>query len=276
MKAKFIQESLNELAYEPKDLKRVRDFATKSGGDFQKEVALAQRMANTLTNMDKAIGRAEAAAEVYGGWNEIVEIFYNKAKELGFQGPPPGERLEDPKHVLGSKLPPEQQYKRQHQSDGPGRRRYGGGYGRSWNGNAILPLGKVDLRSGDSPMFNVYDTWLSDRPDDSTTVEVWRDNKGIDTRHIEVKETPTTGISSILAPKPKEEIDKQKRQFFNYKVVFTSGKNPIHQIGDQQSFYHDQNGNNIGDWEMVDYVPLKHMKELILPYGKKLSGYVYK
>jgi len=275
MKAKSVHESLNEMAYEPKDLKRVQDFSKKSGGDFEKEKAFAQRMANTLTNMDKAIGRAEAAAEVYGGWNEIVEIFYKKAQELGYKGDAPGERLEDPKHVLGSKLPPEQQYKRKHNRDSGS---YGGGRygrrGRSWNGNAILPLGKVDLRSGDSPVFNVYDTWLNDRSD--TTVEVWRDNKGVDTRHIEVKEAPKTGISSILAPKPKEEIDRQKRQFFNYKVVFTSGSTPISQIGDKASFYHDQNGNNIGDWEMVDYVPLKHMKELILPYGKKLSGYVYK
>jgi len=271
MKAKFVKETLSE-AYEPKDLKRVRDFGLKSGGDFQKEVAFAQRMANTLTNMDKAIGRAEAAAEVYGGHNEIVDIFYNKAKELGFKGAAPGERLADPKHVLGSKLSPEQQYKRQ------SHRGIAGGYGRrgrSWDGNAILPLGKVDLRSGDSPVFNVYDTWLNDR-DDSTTVEVWRDNKGIDTRHIEVQETPTTGISSILKPKPKEEIDAKKRSYFNYKILFTSGNTPIYQIGDKSSFYHDQNGNNIGDWEMVDYVPLKHMKELILPYGKKLSGYVYK
>lgn len=274
MKAKFIQETLNEMAYEPKDLKRVRDFSLKSGGDFQKEISFAQRMANTLTNMDKAIGRAEAAAEVYGGWNEIVEIFYNKAKELGYTGPPPGERLEDPKHILGSKLPPEQQYKR------PSSNSYfrSGGYGRtsSWQGSAILPLGKVDLRSGDSPLFNVYDTWLNNRDDDSTTVEVWRDNKGVDTSRIDVKETPKTGISSILAPKSKEEIERQKRQFFNYKLVFNSGKNPSYQIGDKQSFYHDQNGNNIGYWEMVDYVPLKHMKELILPYGKKISGYVYK
>ncbi|MEK0338542.1 MAG: hypothetical protein QQN41_14025, partial [Nitrosopumilus sp.] len=102
MKAKKVYEILE--AYEPKDLKRVKDFAKKSGGDYQKEIAFAQRMANTLTNMDKAIGRAEAAAEVYGEQNEIVEIFYNKAKELGFTGPAPGERLEGG-IKLGSQLP---------------------------------------------------------------------------------------------------------------------------------------------------------------------------
>lgn len=271
MKAKTISE-----AYEPKDLKRVRDFRIKSGGDFEKEVALARRMANTLTNVDKAIGRAEAAAEVYGGWNEIVDIFYDKAKELGYTGPPPAERLEvlKEKPILGSKLPPEQRYKRPERSGFKNTR----WKGSSWEGNAILPLGKVDLRTGDSPMFNVYDTWLDDPDDDGGIVEVWRDNKGIDTSHIEpIPQKPaTSGLGSILKPKPAEEIEKQKRQFFNYRLVFTSGNEPMHQIGDYANFYHDQNGNHIGHWEMVDYVPLKHMKELILPYGKKISGYVYK
>lgn len=274
MKAKFVYEAIEE-AYEPKDLKRVKDFGIKSGGDFQKEIALAQRMANTLTNMDKAIGRAEAAAEVYGGWNEIVEIFYNKAKELGYIGPPPGERLEDPKHILGSKLPPEERYKNPHRGD-YSRRRYGGrGYGRSWYGNPILPLGKVDLRSGDSPTFNVYDTWLSDKG--GTVVEVWRDNKGIDTTHLEPQgKEEETGILSILKPKSQEEVEKTKRKFFNYRIIFTSGDTPLHEIGEMQDYYHDQSGGHFGKWEMVDYVPLKHMKELILPFGKKISGYVYK
>jgi len=280
MKAKFVSESLNKReeiikiqeAYEPKDLKRVRDFGIKSGGDFQKEIALAQRMANTLTNMDKAIGRAEAAAEVYGEQNEIVEIFYKKAKELGFTGPPPGERLKGG-IKLGSKLPKEQQYKRDRTS---GFRTSNYRRSTAWRGNPILPLGKVDLRSGDSPMFNVYDTWLDDN---STTVEVWRDNKGINTSYIDVKEpkTPaTTGLSSILKPKSREEIEKSKRSFFNYKVIFTSGSTPLQEIGEKQDFYHDQNGNHIGYWEMVDYVSLENLKELILPYGKKINGYVYK
>lgn len=259
-------------AYEPKDLKRVKDFAKKSGGDYQKEIAFAQRMANTLTNMDKAIGRAEAAAEVYGEQNEIVEIFYNKAKELGFTGPAPGERLEGG-IKLGSQLPIEQQFKRT--NGRPYEQRYNRSYrhrAMSRTGNAILPLGKVDLRSGDSPMFNVYDTWLGDS---EITVEVWRDNKGINTKHLESPKE-LTGVFSILKPKSQEEVKSAKRKFFNYKVLFTSGSTPLYEIGEKQSFYHDQNGNNIGDWEMVDYVSLKDLKELILPYGKKISGYVYK
>jgi len=269
------EEIVNRLleAYEPKDLKRVQDFAKKSGGDFEKEVGFAKRMAKTLTNMDKAIGRAEAAAEVYGGWNEIVEIFYNKAKELGYEGPPPAERLQVlDKPVLGSKLPPEQRYKKPstgRNNSGRSYRRYRGG---SWEGNAVLPLGKVNLRDGETKAgFNVYD-W------GDGTVEVWRDNKGVDTSHLDLEtdDTPKTGISAILAPKSKEEINKQKRQFFNYKLVFTSGDKPLHEIGEWANFFHDQNGNNIGHWEMVDYVPLKHLKELILPYGKNITSYTYK
>lgn len=255
-------------AYEPKDLKRVKDFAKKSGGDFKKEVALARQMANTLTNVNKAIGRAEAAAEVYGGWNDIVQIFYDKAKELGYNGPPPAERLGVLKDhpILGSKLPKEQQYK------STSNRNPYIGRGRSWQGNAILPLGKVNLRTGESPIFNVYDTWRNRR----IIVEVWVDPKGHDYTHLQGVETPSTGISSILKPKPKEEIDLTKRKFFNYRLIFTSGSQPNFQIGQKQNFYHDQNGNNIGQWQMVDYVPLKWMRELILPYGGNIAGYVYK
>lgn len=261
------KDSVDE-AYEPKDLKRVKDFAKKSGGDFEKEVALARQMANTLTNMNKAIGRAEAAAEVYGGWNDIVQIFYDKAKELGYKGPEPGKRLEAGV-VLGSKLPKEKQYRRVRDISGSMNRYY------RHRGSPVLPLGKVDLRTGKCESFNVYDTWGGS----STIVEVWRDNKNMDTSHLNVtsiQPTPSGGIASLLKPKPQEEVELNKRKFFNYKIVFTSGTNPTHQIGDKNDFRHDQSGAHIGSWEMVDYVPLEHMRELILPYGGNLSGYVYK
>lgn len=251
-------------AYEPKDLSRVRDFQKKSKGDFAKEISLAQTMANSITNMNKAIGRAEAAAEVYGGQNEIVDIFYNKAKELGYQGPPPGERLEvlAEKPVLGSKLPKEEQHKTSQQ------------FSRYNRSSPILPLGRVDVRTGECPIFNVYDTWLKYG---DTTVEVWRDNKDIhDTSKLDTSNVQQNSLSSILKPKSQEEVDAQKRKYFNYKLIFTSGSTPTSSIGDKKDFVHDQRGSHIGYWEMVDYVNLKHMKELILPYGAKLSGYVYK
>lgn len=262
MKAQKVYENILNEAYEPKDLKRIQDFSKKSEGVFDREVSLAQQMAKTLKNIDKAIGRAEAAAEVYGGWNEIVEIFYNKAKELGYVGPPPAERLKilKEKPILGSKLSANKKYKRSYKKI------------NYWKGNPILPIGKVDLRSGESKYFNVYDTWNNEG-----TVEVWRDNKGINTKYLDTdKYKEPTGIGNILKPKSKEEIERQKRQYFNYKLIFTSGDKPLHEIGEKRSFYHDQNGNIIGNWEMVDYVPLEYMRELILPYGKKLSGYVYK
>ena len=254
-------------AYEPKDLKRIKDFSKKSGGDFQKEVALARQMSNTLKDVNKAIGRAEAAAEVYGEFNEISQIFYEKAKQLGYDGPIPGERLKQV--VLGSKLSKDQQYKNKYRDSS-----YRSMSRSRFHGDPILPLGKVDIRSGECKYFNVYDTW----GDSHTTVEVWRDNKGIDTSHLTPLDTPkqTGGIADILKPKSKEEIQQKTRNYFNYKIIFTSGNEPIHEIGEKQSFYHDQNGGNIGTWEMVDYVPLKHMSELILPYGSHLQGYTYK
>ena len=252
-------------AYEPKDLKRIKDFSKKSDGNFEKEVALARQMANTLTNMDKAIGRAEAAAEVYGGWNEIVEIFYDKAKQLGYKGPKPGERL-NAGILLGSKLPKEQQYKNKFTDN----RRY------IHNESFILPLGSVDLRSGECKFFNIYNTW----GDHDTTVEVWVEMKNgvnyksLDTSNINVEDEG--GIAGLLKPKPKEEIDLLKRKYFNYKIIFTSGNTPNHEIGDKVKFRHDQSQKLIGYWEMVDYVSLKYMSELILPYGNKIFGYTYK
>ncbi len=256
MRAKFVKDSFNE-SYEPKDLKRVKDFTLKSGGDFQKEVSLARQMANTLTNVNKAIGRAEAAIEVYGGWNEIVEIFYEKAKELGYEGPVPGERLQAGV-VLGSKLPKDHQAKPNYP-------------GKYYGSNPILPIGKVDIRTGECKYFNVYETWKNEG-----IVEVWRDAKGINTKNIDSNVKIDSPSINILRPKSKEEVEEQKRKFFNHKIIFTGGNVPTYQIGDNALFVHDQNRNEIGYWEMVDYVPLKHMRELILPYGSNLSGYVYK
>lgn len=206
----------------------------------------------------------EQAVENLGHWSdeeddEDIDEAY-EPKDLIFY-----DKVLKDHPILGSKLPKEQQYK-----STTNRNPYIG-RGRSWQGNAILPLGKVDLRTGECPIFNVYDTWEPD-----STVEVWVDPKGHDYTHLQGVEAPSSGISSILKPKPKEEIDLTKRKFFNYRLIFTSGSQPSYQIGQKQNFYHDQNGNNIGQWQMVDYVPLKWMRELILPYGGHIAGYVYK
>lgn len=262
---------LTNESYEPKDLKRIKDFAKKSNGNLEKEINLANQMAKTLTNVDKAIGRAEAAAEIYGPEHEITQIFYDKAKKLGYEGQVPGERLKSG-ILLGSKLPLEQRYKNPDKNIKskyvPNKR-----YGRPL-GNPILPIGKVNIRSGECEYFNVYNTWEGD----DTVVEVWRDNMGMNTKVLDYNERiePTTGIASILKPKSQEEIDINKRKYFKYSIIFTSGNEPMHEIGEICDFAHDQNWRHLGRWEMVDYVLLKHMKELILPYGSTISGYVYK
>jgi len=260
MKAKFIHESIQESkmdeAYEPKDLARVKDFAKKSGGDTQKEIALAHQMAHAITKVEKAIGRAEAAAEVYGPDHDVVKVFYDRAKELGYEGDVPGERLERGP-VLGSQLTPYNKDAAQ----------------VKFRQGHILPLGNVDLRSGESQIFNVYDTW----GDYDTTVEVWVNTE--DTNSNVIQMILNKGVeqksTSILRPKSNDEL-KTALRTLTFRAIFTSGSKPLFNIGDKASFVHDQNGRYLGTWVMVDYVPLKYMTELILPYKGKMKGYVYK
>lgn len=108
----------------------------------------------------------------------------------------------------------------------------------SSRGNPVLPLGKVNLITGDSKYFNIYETW-------DGTVEVWKDLRA----------------------------DGEEK----YKLVFTAGNKPLAKKGDREEFYHDQSGARIGYWEFVDFERVKDMKKIALKYGKRtISGYTYK
>lgn len=64
-----------------KNYTRVKDIVTKSGGDKNKQILLAQRQANLIKDEDKAINRALAAKEL--GNEDIFEVFFRKAWQLG-------------------------------------------------------------------------------------------------------------------------------------------------------------------------------------------------
>lgn len=64
-----------------KNYKRVRDIVSKSEGDLEKQKKLAKVQADRITDEYKALNRARAAEEL--GYEEIFEIFFRRAYELG-------------------------------------------------------------------------------------------------------------------------------------------------------------------------------------------------
>jgi len=109
------------------------------------------------------------------------------------------------------------------------------------NGSPILPLGKINLKTGTSKYFNVYSTWGED-----TTYEVWETTSNLDPRKI------------------------------IHKIVATSGTVPLYKIGDHQSFQHDQTMRYMFQAKMIDFAVGSKLKELSAKYGNSVSGYTYK
>lgn len=64
-----------------KNFKRVSDIWVKSDGDVDKAVAISKTQANRIHDEFKALNRAMAAKEM--GYEEIFEIFFHRAYELG-------------------------------------------------------------------------------------------------------------------------------------------------------------------------------------------------
>ena len=276
MKAKFVEEALNE-AYGQKDLVRMQDIQTKSAGDRDKELSLASTQAKIIKNAVKAKARAEAAEEVFGAGSEISQIFYDRASELGgdyvqakasrgslapvVAAPKKGEKLEREfkKHSM---LPSERVGYKAAEEEGGGFTKGGFtkpgeqegsvyqklGLGRfanapetsdevNYSPYSILPIGSVDIGSGECKYFNVYEEW----PD--STAEVWK--------------TPS-GKYKLLFTSGSKPIGK-----IGMKSNFRHDQTWNEMTRD-------------GMWKMVDYVPVKDLQELLRVYGKSMFGYTYK
>ena len=67
-----------------KNFKRVEDMLLKAPGDIDKQISLAKRQANLITDEMKAINRAMAAKEM--GHEHIFDVFFRRAFELGSVG----------------------------------------------------------------------------------------------------------------------------------------------------------------------------------------------
>lgn len=189
-------------AYGQKDLTRMEDIKTKAGGDPEAEVKLATTQAKLINKGPKAAARAEAAEVVFGPDHPVTQIFRDKAAELGasvgqaskgvlapVKGPAgKGERLE--REWKKKKILPSERVGGEDAESGGSFGRGGDGdvfqkigIGRfakppetstehEWRDASILPIGWVDLGSGESKHLNVYETW----PD--STAEVWETPDG--------------------------------------------------------------------------------------------------
>jgi len=259
MRAKLVLEG-----YGQKDLVRMSDIKTKAAGDHNKEISLATTQAKIIQDAGKAQARAEAAEEVFGSGSDISQIFHDRAVELGGSG----VKSKASKAVLAPVVGPvgkgekiQRKFKTQYilpsERVGAARAEEGGSFAR--RSDIFKQMGIGRFSEATAPEIG------GKRLRQAFILPLGRVNFGTgESQYFNVYET-YDGTAEIW-----------KDQNGNFKVVFTSGDKPLAKIQDYREFRHDQTWAKIGEWTMVDYVPVKEMKELIRKYGGSLPGYTYK
>jgi hypothetical protein len=152
---------VNEMAT-AKDLKRISDIISKSGGNEGKAVQMATQMANTIKDKNKALQRYEAALEIVGKDHPVTQVFANLASSMGHDIEKVTAATTAPKNTHG-RLGSDSSLRNE------GRER------RQGERNPILPIGPTNLVTGSCKYFNIYDTWGKDN---GTTIELWKDESG--------------------------------------------------------------------------------------------------
>lgn len=259
MRAKFVNEGFGQ-----KDLVRMQDIKTKAAGDHSKEISLATTQAKIIGDAGKAQARAEAAEQVFGAGSDISQIFHDRAVELGGSG----VRSKASKAVLAPVVGPvgkgekiQRKFKTQYilpsERVGAARAEEGGEFKR--RGEIFKQMGIGRFSEASAPEIG------GKRLSQASIASLGRVNFGTgESQYFNVYDT-YDGTAEIW-----------KDQNGNFKVVFTSGDKPLAKIQDYREFRNDQTWARIGEWTMVDYVPVKEMKELIRKYGGSLPGYTYK
>jgi hypothetical protein len=232
----YLMNVVNEMAT-PKDIKRISDIISKSGGNEGKAVQLATQMANIIKDKNKALQRYEAALEIVGKDHPVTQVFANLASSMGHNVDKVTVASETLKNTHG-KLGSDPSLKSKGIEWTPHR------YSRN-GGSALLPLGSTNLVTGKCKYFNIYNTWGKG---DDTTIELWQ--------------TDTWGRDD---------------EGGKFKLVFTSGSGPIYKIGTHGGFDHDQNGRPLFNGTLVDWVNIGDADLLVKKYNVKAApGYVYK
>jgi hypothetical protein len=150
----FILESL-VLEASQKDVQRVQDIVTKSKGDTNKMLTLANTMCKLITDKDKAYDRGVAADQILGADHEVTKAFFSRAEALGMDVAGKATQV---KVLPGSKRSSGEQFKTT--------RKFTGGY--QGRGAAILPCGSLKLKTGQNKYFSLRDTYQV-----NSTIEIW-------------------------------------------------------------------------------------------------------
>lgn len=116
---------------------------------------------------------------------------------------------------------------------------------------SILSIGSLNIGTGKSKYFNIYDTWKD------STAEIYKDV----TKNYPGSNNP----------------DK-------FKIVFTSGSTPIKnrdgsvpKAGDRRDFKDNQRMSPLFSGEFVDSCPIENLKEVTAKLGiKSCTAYTYK
>jgi hypothetical protein len=157
----YLMDVVNEMAT-PKDIKRISDIISKSGGNEGKAIQMATQMANTIKDKNKALQRYEAALEIVGKDHPVTQVFANLASSMGHDIDKVTAATTTTKNTHG-KLGSDSSL------HNAGRER------RQGERNPILPIGRTNLVTGSCKYFNIYDTWGKDN---DTTIELWKDEDG--------------------------------------------------------------------------------------------------
>jgi hypothetical protein len=250
----------------------MQDIKTKAAGDHNKEISLATTQAKIIGDAGKAQARSEAAEQVFGQGSDISQIFHERAVELGGSnvkskatqavlapvvGPVgKGEKIERkfktqyllPSERMGAAAPEVTQAKTG-----------GGGFSRG-NSDAYKTLGIGRFSSASAPEVG------GKRLSSASIASLGRVHLGTgECDYFNVIDNWNSGTAEVW-----------KNENGNPRLVFTSGDKPLAKIKDYREFRNDQTWKPMGDWGMVDYVPVKELKELIRVYGASLPGYTYK
>jgi len=147
----FVLEGLVLEAASSKDIQRIQDIITKSNGDENKMVTLANTMCKLITDKNKAMDRGLAADQLLGPDHAVTKIFLDRASSLGMDV---AKSITSSKVLPGSQRPSSEQFK---STRTPGR-----------YPSAILPCGKVNLQTGKNKYFSYKEDWHL-----NSTLEVW-------------------------------------------------------------------------------------------------------
>lgn len=213
-----IEDEVGDINAYVKDLKN----------DLAKAYSLLNVDTETIQKFIGTIGGGLFGSETYNGWMYMDQVGDKKHINTG-----------DPKHSVTfetllyiiSKIEAFLAYRELNESEAI-LERYDNFY-------PILSIGAVNVASGKSKYFNIYDTYGGD----DTTVEIYKNKSKL-----------AFVLTSGVGPLSNSDGSKPK-------------------VGDMRSFKHDQTGRPLFFGEFVDSVLLKDLKN----YGiKSATGYVYK